>query len=205
LAIEFDGAHHDNAEQQARDDLKNTICVGAGLPLIRIRSDHVQKREGIPFLKYMLDLYFGEKAVQELVDQGALSPDEEFFPGAEFDGTTQLRKKLEASGIFLPIPAFWGQVRRPNEWLWYRVGVGADSLREEDHPGWTIGSASLEILQGLYDSQVILSVERRAYLKECAPLCNVPGVHGWFIAHEFAKFLCFQEVVRKLGVLLNSQ
>lgn len=205
LAIEFDSAYHDNAEQKARDDLKNTICVGAGLPLIRIRSDHVLKRDGTPFLKYMLDLYFGEKAVQERVEQGALSPEEEFFPGTEFDGTTKLRKQLEASGIFLPIPALWGQVRNPNEWRWYRVGVGSDAVRQEDHPGWTIGSASVEILQGLYNPQVILSVERRAYLKECSPLYNVPGVHGWFIANEFARFLCFQEVIRKLDVLLSPR
>ena len=148
LAIEFDSAFHDTEEIQAKDELKNRICLAADLPLIRLRSDHVIKRENVSFLKYMLDLYFGEKVVQEQVERGALAPDEEFFPHTEFYGTTKLRKKLEDCGIVAPGFLCIVQIENPDEWLWYRVGSSEKARTTKK--GQHVGAAKVEILQGWY-------------------------------------------------------
>jgi hypothetical protein len=200
LAIEFDSSFHDTPEGQVKDDLKNLLCDRAGLPLLRIRSDHVLKREGVSFLKYMLDLYFGEKAVQELVERGQLDPDEEYFPSTEFEGTTKLRRKLEDRGIIPPSLVLMTPVCDRDKQLWYRIGVGMTDRVSVPRPGWSVASAKVEILRGWNrPPEVLLAVERTAYLKDCSPRHNILGVHGWHIARQFAQLLCFQEIVYRVN------
>ena len=197
LAIEVDSAFHEEPQRKVQDEIKNKICLTAGLPLIRIRSDHITKREGVPFLKYMLDLYFGEKGVRELVDQGGFSTEEEYFPGTEFDGTTALARKLLGYGVF-PLGSGLGAALGDKHALYYRATTNLGD-RAQKQKGESVGVAGVEVLRRRDDDLVsVLEIERRAYLKECAPNSDVPGVHGWFVAQELALFLCFQELVHKL-------
>jgi len=57
LAVEFDGPHHDNLRQRARDALKNRLCKKAELPLLRIRAPEIEEWDQITVLDYMLSRF----------------------------------------------------------------------------------------------------------------------------------------------------
>ncbi len=196
LAVEFDSGFHDNPDQQRKDRLKNRLCQEAGLPLLRVRSDHVLKREGESFLKYILTLHFGERAVQERVSAGRLSWDAEYFPSTQFPGTDEIQKRLVARGVFPPIVPLSIPATEAEDRFWFRVSTGQRSVPEPFRRNQA--SAKVEILRGWNTPQVVLSVERTASLTECSPGHDVLGVHGWFLAQELALFLAFQEAERLL-------
>jgi hypothetical protein len=54
FAVEFDGPHHDDPRQRARDVMKNRLCKKAGLPLLRIRAPEIEVWEQITVLDYII-------------------------------------------------------------------------------------------------------------------------------------------------------
>jgi len=205
LVIEFDGAFHDDPDQEWRDTIKNSLCDKVGLPIVRIRSDHLLSRESVPFLKYMLDLYFGEKGVQELISSGRVSPDEEYFPGTTFDGTIRIKKRLEASGVFPAIVPLLLSAESAEKCFWYRIISGLGKIPFTARTSACTRSTRVELMQGWAAPKSLLSVERTAILRECAPAHNVPGIHSWFIAQEFALFLALQEFEKRAAKLFRGK
>ena len=205
FAVEFDGSQHqNNPRQKSRDARKNRLCERFGLPLLRVGDNHVVEREGVAFLEYMIGLHFGEEAVQAAVEEGLLDPDEEYFPGTEFPGTTKLCKELHKRGIFAPAWLLLQSEEERKNQLWYRVSGQSLDCPTTPKQGPYKASVKIEILRGWNQPKEILAVKRTAILTDCSPNFDVLGVHGWHIALEFAEFLCFQELVRKIDNLLHS-
>ena len=64
LIVEYDGIQHNQREYYLKDNLKNKLCMMSGFPILRIGVEDVKDREGITFLEYILDIYFGEKILE---------------------------------------------------------------------------------------------------------------------------------------------
>ena len=207
FAVEFDGSQHQNdPRQNERDARKNRLCERFGLPLLRVSRNHAVKRQSVAFLEYMIDLHFGEKAVQRAVARGDLSLDEEYFPGTEFPGTTKLRSQLHQRGIYAPgYSLITGSEKEREHMLWYLV---SDQPLDHPIPHTTGGrwktTTRLEILKGFKTPVNLLVIERTAILTDCSPNFDILGVHGWHIGVQFARFLCFQEAVSKIDRLLEK-
>lgn len=202
FAVEFDGPQHQGDHlQKQRDSRKNRLCDRFGLPLLRVGHNHVVEREGVALLEYIIDLHFGEEALQPAVEEGLFAPDEEYFPWIEFPGTTKLRKVLQRRGICAPGHLLMLQDNEKREThLWYRLGC---CHWGPEHSSCK-ATARIEILRGWNQPQELLSAKRTAILTDCSPNLDVLGVHGWYIASEFAEFLCFQEIVGKVDASFGS-
>lgn len=192
LAVEYDSKLHDTDKRRWNDALKNRLCMSVGLPLLRLRSELVVKRDGISFLAYMLGLHFGELAVQELIERGKLSPDEEYFPGTQFEGTTKVQHRLFGLGVVPPVYASLPQAR-----FWYRCKTGRP-CKDAQNPDAIVATTEVELLQGIEAPQIRSRTTGTAKINECSPGHDVLGVHGWFVAQELATFLAFEKLERNL-------
>ncbi|EMS96695.1 hypothetical protein H009_15763 [Agrobacterium tumefaciens str. Cherry 2E-2-2] len=103
VAIEFDGPGHTTAN----DELKNSICRQANLPLIRIHSfEEVREVNQMTLARYLVELVFYGKAFLQMQADGQIPMDEPFTLSAflkedakhifdsEFDFISSGRSKL---------------------------------------------------------------------------------------------------------------
>lgn len=197
LALEFDSGFHDTPEQTRRDSVKNSICATAGLPLIRVRSEQVLEREGYSLLEYMLQLHYGERAVQEQVRAGTLSWDEEYFPGVSFDGIPTIENRLLALGMFPAGLALLAPEHEREAISWYRILAGGSKNHIPSRQGHDIGAVRIEALHGFSAPKLLFAAEKTVQLRDCTPGQSILGIPGWHLAQEFAVFICLQEVERR--------
>jgi hypothetical protein len=57
FALEVDGFGHGQPRQIARDLIKNDLCYRAGLPLLRVRAEHLAEAEETSVLEWLLDAF----------------------------------------------------------------------------------------------------------------------------------------------------
>jgi hypothetical protein len=190
LAIEYDGPQHQEAMQAWRDDTKNRICRDSDLPLLRVGKDAVNLRRNDSILEFILDQYFGEKAVSALREAGKLGWDEEYF--AQFPATIALQERLTGRGLFPAIfatdPAF--------RLYWYQVLSGKledPSSSDTSAQSWK-ATTEVNIFEGPSTDKKVFQIARTASVREPNPFCNVEGVHGWHIASELATYFCFDYI-----------
>ena len=149
----------------------------------------------------MLDLHYGEKAIQEMVEQGLLSWEEEYFPGTQFEGTNKIQKRLMSKGVFPH--AMIRMVKGLDSERAYSYIIST-ALGDKSDRRINIGTATIEVRGGGENPKTVLKVKKAVKLNECSPAQNVLGVHGWFIAQEFALFICFQEVEHQIEEILHQ-
>ena len=81
FAVEFDGSQHfTDPKTRARDRRKDRLCEAAGLPLLRITSDYLQRRSKWVVLNYVIDAFYLSEAFYEAQVSGYIPGDEPFFP-----------------------------------------------------------------------------------------------------------------------------
>lgn len=211
LVIEYDGIQHENPDQVRKDVLKNRLCVQAGLPILGIGVEDIKIRGDLTILEYMLDLYFGEKALEGLKEEGRIDADEDYFILTRFPETERIISRLKKKGI---VSAFlihlidnrYGK-SEAEKFYWYRIGEKA--LKSSSDKSSTLISwkadVRVDIIKGWKVEEPVITVERQVTLKECNPEYNVPGIHRWFLALQLAHFMCFDEVERKVEKLFRSK
>jgi hypothetical protein len=206
IAIEFDGKQHRLRKQARKDALKDRLCFESGLPLIRVQRDCVETRENLTLLEYMLDLYSGEKAMEDLKQRGEVSDEEEYFIGTAFPAIEEVGKRLVHKGILPAIAMIFIEDHYGEEEakkiLWFRtsdkdlkVSVGRTGGRVYK------ASAQVEILQGSEYETPLLKVEREVRLSECSPNRDVVGIHTWHLAQGLATYSALLETERLVGKL----
>lgn len=82
FAVEFDGPHHDDDRRAIENDLmKNELCSQLGLPLARVRPEHVERSEnGLNYVRWLAELYFASQAIQRAQEDGCVPVDEPLDP-----------------------------------------------------------------------------------------------------------------------------
>ena len=81
FAVEFDGSQHfTDPQTRSRDRRKDRLCEGAGLPLLRITSDYLQRRSKWVVLNYVIDAFYQSEAFYKAQDNGHIPDDEPFIP-----------------------------------------------------------------------------------------------------------------------------
>jgi hypothetical protein len=193
LAIEYDGAQHKQIEQAWKDEAKNRICRDSGLPLLRIGHDAVTLRRDNTILEFILDQYFGQKAVSALREAGKLGWEDEYF--AQFPATEVLQKRLMERGLFPPVFAFDPAYRL----YWYQVLDQKLEHPNSSSPGpqsWK-ATTQVNIYEGPSTDKKLFHVTRSALIRDPNPSHSVEGVHGWHIASELATYLCFDYIERE--------
>jgi hypothetical protein len=206
IAIEFDGKQHRLRKQARKDTLKDRLCFESGLPLIRIQRDLVEIRENLTFLEYMLDLYFGEKTMDDLKQRGEISDEVEYFIGTTFPATEEVAKRLVHKGVLPAIALIFIEDRygeeEANRVLWFRTS-DKDLKITSGRAGGRVykGSAQVEILQGSKNATPLLKIEKEVCVSECSPNRDVMGIHTWHLALELATYLAFVETERLVGKL----
>jgi hypothetical protein len=193
LAIEYDGAQHEQPQQAWRDEVKNRICRDSNLPLLRIGQDAVTLRRNATILEFILDQYFGEKAVSSLREAGQLSWEDEY--SAQFPATAVVQKLLMDRGLFPPVFALDPTYRL----FWYQI-----LTKKLEHPdGSGAGSKSwkattqVNIYEGPSTEKKVFHVTRCASIRDPNPSYSVEGIHGWHIVSELATYLCFDYIERE--------
>jgi hypothetical protein len=193
LAIEYDGQKHEAASQAWRDRIKDRICRESDLPLIRIGSVAVQMRRNTTILEFILDQYFGEKAISELRASGRLSSEEEYF--IQFPATIAIQKRLMQSGLF---PAMFA-LNPTFDLFWHQVLE--QGTRHAEHLSAAYGfweaTTEVNVFQGSGCARKVLSMTRTVSIQDPNPGYSVLGVHGWHIACELATYLCFDSIDRE--------
>jgi hypothetical protein len=78
FAVEYDGpTHFENAETIARDLMKNELCERLGLPLARVRDEHLFKQaRGIDYVTWLSEFYFAFQSLLQAQEEGAFPADE---------------------------------------------------------------------------------------------------------------------------------
>jgi hypothetical protein len=101
----------------------------------------------------MLDLYFGEKAMDDLKQRGELSDEEEYFIGVGFPAADEVEKRLVHKGIWPAVVVSFVEDRygyeEANNILWFRISE--KNLNTSVTPtGKRVckASAEVEILRG---------------------------------------------------------
>lgn len=197
LVIEYDGRQHNETAQARKDSLKNRLCLESGLPIIRIGVENIKKWEGVSLLEYMLDVYFGEKAANEMKREGRLSEEEDFFIGTRFPGTTRIIKRLLKRGV-LPAIFTLSADKSSEEYFWYRVRDTKLFHPSENTENVWKGACAIDLMKGNCSEKPICTVEKEAQFKEYKPNHLAPGVHSWFLVLEFARFLAFRSFEEEL-------
>ena len=190
IAIEFDGAHHDRAWQKRKDGLKNQICRDAGLPLIRIRSQETLIREGLTFLEYMLDLYFGERQMDELRLSGQVGDEDEFFVLCPFPGSEHVLERLKADHGILQVGDLLLMSLMSAESAETALWLRTSETREA-----AVATTRVELVSGIADPRTLLSEECSASV---TPNLADHGIHGWHLSLELSRYLCLQSLERSL-------
>ncbi|UXS31900.1 DUF2726 domain-containing protein [Agrobacterium tumefaciens] len=155
VVIEFDGPGHNTAN----DELKNSICKQADLPLIRIHSfEEVREVKQMTLARYLVELVFYGKAFLQMQADGQIPRDEPFTLSAflredakhifdsEFDficsGRSKLSKTLQQYGLSdSPHPHFsisHVTLRSPTDHLHTFVSVNSSK-------GPVVGTAALKV------------------------------------------------------------
>lgn len=82
FSVEFDGPVHADEKQQPKDALKNKICQQFNYPLLRINTNHVNRkyRNDLTLLAWIIDVHYLELAFYEAQDKGQVPYDEPFDP-----------------------------------------------------------------------------------------------------------------------------
>jgi hypothetical protein len=193
LAIEYDGAQHEQPEQAWKDEAKNRICRDSDLPFLRIGDDAVTLRRDISILDFILDQYFGEKAVSALREAGKLGREEEYF--ADFAPTIELKQRLMKRGLFPPVFAFDPAYRL----YWYQVLGQKLDHPNSSRPGpqsWK-ATTQINIYKGPSTDAMVFHVRRSASIRDPNPSYSAEGVHGWHVASELATYLCFDYIEKE--------
>lgn len=192
LALEFDSELHDTPSQAHKDSIKNRLCIRAALPLLRVSSDNIILRRHTPILDYILNAYFGEKAISELRAMGKVSQEEEYF--VQFDETSKIQVRLMQRGLFSPgFPFGVASQADTQNAFWYQVAerlIDRNKTEQSDQKYWG-ATTEVSIFKGTSTDHRVFHVERTVRVRDLNPKYNVPGIHGWDIAEELSKFLCF--------------
>lgn len=82
FAVEYDGpSHATDAKTQQRDLRKQALCERFGLPLARVRDEHLFKEaRGIGYLPWLTELFFTARWLSEARDKGQIPEDEPIDP-----------------------------------------------------------------------------------------------------------------------------
>lgn len=82
MIIEYDGPLHKESEKQReRDEIKNVLCMRAGLGLLRINDKYVTKLyRGMNLLRWIVEVTELEKAFYEAQENGQIPWEEPFDP-----------------------------------------------------------------------------------------------------------------------------
>ncbi|MBW9082925.1 DUF2726 domain-containing protein [Rhizobium pusense] len=155
VAIEFDGLGHNTAN----DELKNSICQQADLPLIRIYGfEEVREINAMTLTRYLVELVFYGRAFLQMQNDGQIPPDEPFTLSAflkedakhifdsEFDfvcnGRSKIVKALQDNKLIdrtLPHLSISHIIlRSPTDYLHAFVSIDTDI-------GPVVGTASLKV------------------------------------------------------------
>lgn len=85
MIVEYDGPFHTGAKQLERDKIKDTLCVEAGLGILRINANHVTRLyRGISVLRWIVEVTELQKWFDEAQAQGQIPYDEIFDPASIF-------------------------------------------------------------------------------------------------------------------------
>ncbi|WP_188839291.1 DUF2726 domain-containing protein [Flexivirga endophytica] len=86
LAVEYDGKQHlTDTRQRERDALKDRLCAGAGLTLLRIDSQFARKEGRWRVLGYILQMHEYGKAFAAAQQDGLIPADEPFVHNSIID------------------------------------------------------------------------------------------------------------------------
>lgn len=181
VAIEFDGPGH----SAANDELKNSICRQANLPLIRIHSfDEVWEVNQMTLARYLVELVFYGKAFLQMQVDGQIPMDEPFTLSAflkedakhifdsEFDfissGRSKLIKTLRQYGLSESATPHFSishlTLRSPTDHLHTFVSVNSNK-------GPIVGTAALKVSlpsPGFLDDLGFASIEIAQFVEGMA-------------------------------------
>jgi len=201
LIVEYDGIQHEDPDFVLKDSLKDRICIKAGLPILRIGLEDVKPRGNTTLLDLILDQYFGGKEMAALRNAGEVAWDEEYF--VDFDETLEIQKRLCAKRLYPSVFSFIceqeGRRDLVQSMYWYTIqDKGLDKFRPStsSREYWR-AAVEVDIFKGLQTDNKIMGIERKVEIRDCNPGYNVDGVHGWHIALELARFLCFKAIEEK--------
>ena len=77
FAVEYDGPTHFDAATIARDRMKNELCERLGMPLARVRDEHIFKQaRGIDYLTWLSEFYFAFQSLLRAQERGDFPVDE---------------------------------------------------------------------------------------------------------------------------------
>jgi hypothetical protein len=160
--------------------------------LLRVTAQDSVLRRHTPILDYILNAYLGEKAISELRATGKLLPEEEFFQ--QFDETSKIQVRLMQRGLFPPTFRFGLPVTQNA--FWWQVAerlIDHGDVHKSEQRHWC-AATQVRIFRGPSTDHSVFDVERTVCLRDPNPEYNVPGIHGWDIAQELSKFLCFHYI-----------
>jgi hypothetical protein len=81
FGVEYDGAGHREAVQQARDRRKDGLCERFGLSLLRINSNYLHRKfRDLDLLTYFVEVWFMHTAFYEAQARGEVPLEEDFDP-----------------------------------------------------------------------------------------------------------------------------
>lgn len=77
FAVEYDGPTHFDDETIRRDLMKNELCERLGLPLARVRDEHIFKQaRGIDYLTWLSEFHFAFEELVKAQQSGSFPEDE---------------------------------------------------------------------------------------------------------------------------------
>ncbi len=147
FAVEYDGPKHSSPGQICRDALKDQLCERFAFPILRINSNHVNRRyRALDLLTWFVKMWFSQRAIEEAYAQGNIPPDADVdamwlmsLPGHTerfplmfgLDAQSRLRKMHERG--LCPAPGF-------NSYIGYipngaACGLGVFQTKER---GWIV-------------------------------------------------------------------
>ena len=82
FAVEFDGPLHEEPHGRARDEKKDQLCRHFNFPLLRIEISYLPKiyRGKINLLRWIIEVYYMQKAFAEAQEAGQIPYEEPFDP-----------------------------------------------------------------------------------------------------------------------------
>lgn len=71
FAVEYDGPTHLEAATIRLDLMKNELCERLGMPLARVRDEHIfRQARGIDYLTWLTEFYFWHSATRRRAEGG---------------------------------------------------------------------------------------------------------------------------------------